>query len=388
MNRQRPLSAFPHLDPRQVTGRRTHPDPLLSNGRVRLYASGRAGLFRIVAGLALPPGSTILLPAYHCGVEVEAVLRAGCGVAFYRVRFDLGIDLDHIRALIDQHTRGILVAHYFGFPQEISELAALCRQRELVLIEDCAHALYSRDQRGAWLGTTADYGLFSMRKTVFMPNGGAVRVNRAELPLPQPGIRYLDRSIVTSTVKSLLEYGAMGSGVPAAWARRLLHSHELRSDAATAAANDGGAVRWYYDVPSLDYRHAIAALSRWCAGAPEVREIVGRRRENYRSLAALLAPRLADRLPFPELPEGVCPLCLPLFVPQRDAVAERLAARGVHPFVFGRHPHPLLQPEQFPEATVLAAGILGLPVQQQLTERDMALVADILLQSLDEVTTS
>jgi len=379
------IQTFPTLDLKRIFTLSLDDDPVLSRESVRFYASGRAALFQIVKSLTLPPGSTILLPSYHCGVEVEAVLRAGCKVEFYRVKRDLSIDLQHLCQKITATTRGIVIAHFYGFSQKLSEIKDLCCRKGIVLIEDCAHALYSQSQQGNWLGTEGDLGLFSMRKTVFMPNGGAVRVNRNGLALPDKGKNYFNLSLLKTTVRSVLEHQAWKSGVIPDFSRWLLERHRKQSSQADGIQDlhPNQDTRWYYDVPMLAYEHDISAVSLVCTGNEQFQTIINRRRKNYLALEKLLLPRLVDRFVFPELPKGVCPLCFPLFVNQRDRIAASLTDSGVIPFVFAKIPHPLLNEAEFPELKTLADEIIGLPIHQQLTEQDMAVVADALYRSLE-----
>lgn len=384
MKNHKVIQAFPALDLHQLFNANRDYDPLLTGNRVRRYASGRAGLFHIVKSLALSEGSIILLPAYNCGVEVEAILRAGCKVDFYRVGTDLSIDLENLHKKITTNTRAIVAVHYFGFPQELSNLKQICRRRDIVLIEDCAHALYSQDEQGCWLGTKADYGLFSMRKTVFMPNGGAVRVNRKGFVLPDKGKHYFDLSILKSTVKSALENETSKPGPLADVSQRLLDLYRQKSGVNAAASdNPVDDQRWYYDVAAYGYEHDISAISLACAGGMPFQNIISQRRENYAALEKLLAPRFGDQFVYPALAPGVCPLCFPLFVEQRDELALRMTANNVLPFVFGRLPHPLLQETVFPELKTIAGSIIGLPVHQQLTEQDMSVVADTLYNVME-----
>ena len=385
MNGHPSLSAFPACDLRGVlrSRARASADPVLGVGRVRRYASGRAALYHIVKGLA--PGSEILLPSFHCGVEVEAVLRAGCRPRFYRIGKDLAADHDQIRTLITPATRAILLTHYFGFPQQLAQLRALCQSRDLLLLEDCAHALYSRDEEGNWLGSQGDYALFSMRKTSYLPNGGAVRVNRDNLAMPEAGRPYRSIKLLTGLARSLLEYEACRSGSTARFALRLLERHDNRpTDDRIAADNSPDEQRWYYDVAEFDYRHDISLLSLACAAEADCDEIISRRRHNYGQLCRLLGPAIADCALFSNLPPGVCPLCLPLVLQNRDLVVDRLNRHGVQPFVFGRHPHPLMNLSRFPETVDLSRNLLGLPLHQQLSEQQLQRVASALLDALSK----
>lgn len=385
MTRQREIHAFPQLDPCSLRAPAAVEDPVLSGPKVRLYASGRAALYRIIASRSFPPDSVILLPAFHCGVEVEAVVRAGCRPDFYRIGKNLDIDVLHLRKKLSVQTRAILVTHFFGFPQELDDIREICRRRDILLIEDCAHALYARDKQSRWLGTHGDYALFSMRKTVFMPNGGAARVNRNGFALPDRGRRFNSPAIYKSAFRSVLEQQASQPGFFGRTAERVLdlHKHAFPSASIQPGSTLGNNPRWYYDVAAFDYEHDIAPFSKLCLKGLQPEQIIARRRHNYEQLATLLRPRLARQLVFSELPDGACPLCLPLFAEQRDLVVEKLADRKIMPFVFGRHLHPLLDTAAFPEAAQLSGSILGLPVHQQLTDQDLATIADTLCSVLE-----
>lgn len=382
MKYQKIIHAFPSLDMRKLSAGRTHGDPLLTGSGASFYASGRAALFHIVKSLNLPEESVILLPSYNCGVEVEAVLRAGCKVDFFRVKNNLLIDTDHLAGKISARTKAIVAAHYFGFPQDVAVLKELCAGRDLVLIEDCAHALYSRYGNGRWLGTEGDFGLFSMRKTVSMPNGGAALVNRKDLAPPGKGMKKTAPGLLKGIARSILENEAARSGITSRISWRLLALHEQR--AATACGTTPNATedpRWYYDVPMFDYQNDIALFSLFCVGRERFDDVIAARIRNYAALEQILKERLPCDFVFQNLPEGVCPLCLPLFVAERDTVADRMSGHGVVPFVFGRHPHPLVSAGEFPEITSLSDTIIGLPVHQQLALDDMELVADAFITS-------
>jgi len=380
------IRSFPSLDVRKVCNRRAANDPILGKERVRFYASGRAALYHIVKSMNIPAGGVILLPSYHCGVEVEAVLRAGAGVEFYSIGQapSLRYDFNELTGKIGSKTKGIVVVHYFGFPQEMAELRHACREMNIALIEDCAHAMYSRHPEGEWLGTHGDYGVFSMRKTVFLPNGGAALVNSSQVADPENGEKHFDVTLLKSTVKSMLEYKANCGGIFSELSGKILSlAGRCSSDSVLSGNGNGtGNQRWYYDVPRFDYRKGISALSLLCAGNGDVDEIIERRRRNYLALQKRLDKSLADDFVFPELPEGTCPLCFPLHVRNRDKVAIRMAERGVEPFIFGRTFHPLLKDHEFPETKFLSDSIISLPVHQQLTEENLREISDVFFASL------
>lgn len=382
MNHRKTIQAFPSLDIRKLFAGRAHGDPVLSATGIRFYASGRAALFHAVKSLHIPPGSIILLPSYNCGVEVEAVLRAGCKVDFFRVKSDLCIDMDHVAGKISTGARAIVVPHYFGFPQELTRLKELCSRMGIALMEDCAHALYSRNSMGKWLGTAGDLGLFSMRKTVYLPDGGAVLVNRKGFVIPDKGAWSCRPGLLKMLAKSILEHEAHRDGIASEASRWLLNTFRKFAAASDTSHGLGAAddLGWYYDQPILGYEKGMSAVSAFCAGKEAYGDIVAARRSNYAVLEQILNKHRGDFV-FQNLSEGVCPLCLPLHVSQRDAVVSRMNSHGVVPYVFGRCPHPIIDKKKFPELEFLANSVIGLPVHQQLVREDMERVADAFTRS-------
>jgi len=76
-------------------------------GYTSLHSLGRAAIYWAFRGLQLNPETIVKMSAYHCGVEVQAVLDAGLQVEFYGIRPDLTIDLDDLeRRVVAQRDAG------------------------------------------------------------------------------------------------------------------------------------------------------------------------------------------------------------------------------------------------------------------------------------------
>jgi len=386
MQKRKYIRSFPSLDKRTIFSRSNREDPILSSKAVTFYASARAALFHVIKCLNFQKTDIVLMPAYHCGVEVEAVLRAGCSVEFYPVKNDLSIDYDHLLGLFSAETRGFVAVHYFGFPQDTSRLREICDEKKVVLIEDCAHALYSRESNGKWLGTIGDYGVFSMRKTIFLPNGGAALTNTQKLGMPTRGKSNFDRSHVTTTFRSLLEYEQQRDGTAASLSHAILAKYKQLSSSEIQGfeSNAHQDSRWYYDVPLFDYGNDISIISRLLLAKEDFRKLIALRRRNYEILQERLRRRLNLTFFFDFLPDGVCPLFLPVLVTERDLIASRMIERGVEPFIFGRLLHPKIPKEGFETANYLADHVMALPIDQQLTVEDMSTVADVFIDAMKD----
>jgi len=127
--------------------------------------------------VAFPPSSS---PGKH-GARAVVLSRcrdrhaahAGHKLTFYRIADDFSADLDDVEERIGEDASALFVIHYFGFPQRLGPIKALCDRHGLKLIEDCALSLFSRDEEGP-LGRVGDLALYSVYKTLPVPHGGFV----------------------------------------------------------------------------------------------------------------------------------------------------------------------------------------------------------------------
>lgn len=78
--------------------------------------------------------------------------------------------------------------------------------------------------------------------------------------------------------------------------------------------------------------------------------VVHERRRNYLYLSHALADVLGARLAFETLPEDVCPLCLPVVVPNRSRVVAVLRSLGINVGPWWAGFHTKFSWDGFPEA--------------------------------------
>jgi dTDP-4-amino-4,6-dideoxygalactose transaminase len=135
---------------------------------------GRAALLMALRAVApgLHAGDQVCVPNFICRQAVDAVRQAGAVPVFFPVRRDLTVDAAGFCSAFTSQTRAAIVAHYFGCAlQNIAELAAVCRERGVPLIEDCAQALGAR-LNGRPAGTFGDVAVYSFTKSDWCYGGG------------------------------------------------------------------------------------------------------------------------------------------------------------------------------------------------------------------------
>ncbi len=148
-----------------------------------LFASGREALLALFYAIDLKPGEEVIVQGYTCVVVPNAVSAAGGVPVFADIdRETLNLDLQNIGQLITPRTRAIICQHTFGIPSETEKLRALCDERKLLLIEDCAHVL--PDENGPKeIGYHGDALLlsFGRDKAISGITGGAILVKSSEI---------------------------------------------------------------------------------------------------------------------------------------------------------------------------------------------------------------
>ncbi len=363
---QKFVPALPTLWPGMLLGRprQTEAVPFAApNARYFYFARNAVWLAVKMLGLE---GGEVLVPAYHHGVEVEALIDAGAKVRFYRVDARWRVDVADLARRIGPATRAVYLIHYAGFPGPVEALRALCDERGLPLIEDCALSLLSSDG-SVPLGGTGDVAVFCLYKTLPVPNGGAMVINGPrplsvpELPAPSGW------STASHALSSMLQNLELRAGVLGHWVRSAVRNVG-RGTARAASLERVATGTQHFRREHVDL--GISPLSLKIARSLDLRGVVEARRRNYFYLLAQLRGMATPVVS--ELRPGVCPLFFPIRVGDKAEVMARLKLWGVETVDFWRHFHPECPEAEFPEVAELRNTVLEVPCHQDLGPEQMA----------------
>ena len=138
-------------------------------------SSGTAALDIAMAACGIGAGDEVIVPAFTFIATIEGVLQAGAVPVFADIDETLCLDPESVRDRITERTRAVLPVHMCGSMARIDELASLCAESDLRLIEDTAQAV-GASFHGRSLGTFGDIGCYSFDpvKTITCGEGGAV----------------------------------------------------------------------------------------------------------------------------------------------------------------------------------------------------------------------
>jgi dTDP-4-amino-4,6-dideoxygalactose transaminase len=316
-------------------------------------------------------GKEVLFPAYCCGVDLLAMLAAGARPRFYPVHEGMRVDAREVVSMIGPETKAIYLIHYFGFPGPIDELSDACRNREVLLIEDCALSLFSKSGNRP-LGSFGDAAVFSLYKTLSVPSGGALIVNNGH----RSGMSARNGPPFISTLThlvSLLETGWDVRNVK--WGQKLTTAVRAAGRKVKRSVKAEPVIEVLTDAfdPSVA-RFRMSRISHWIIKRTDPETVVQARRSNYRYLDERL--RQIATAVFSDLPEGVCPLFYPVLFQDNRAAMQRLWNKGVQAWAWWWPSPALLEGHAFPEVDFLRRSVVAIPCHEGLDQETLRFLAD------------
>ncbi|WP_410610154.1 DegT/DnrJ/EryC1/StrS family aminotransferase [Amycolatopsis sp. lyj-109] len=320
--------------------------------QVASISSCTAGLF-IAAKLAdLGPDCEAVLPTVSYVAAGNAVAATGARPVFCDVdERTLNPTVDDVEAALTKRTRAVVLLHYGGYPGDVVEIARLCRERGILLIEDSACSVASRAGEQA-CGTVGDIGLWSFdsMKILVTGDGGMLWARDPEMVARARKLAYLGLEQFSGLSQApLVDSRWWEFEVSSFSGRSVMNDMQaamglVQLPKVEAFVKRRRAVAEFYDrelvdltgvrtPPPLPADHRSSYYLYWVQMEPEVRDRVAKtlldrgiyttfrypalhRVRAYGSAASLpRAERAVDRT-----------LCLPLHQALTDADVERIAA--------------------------------------------------------------
>ena len=345
------------------------PAPAAGAPRPLSFFWARNAIFYSLRALGISPGAHVLLPAYLCRAAVEPFEVFGADVEFYSISRACQPDFAELESRITPRTVAILVAHYFGFPQPIDKLRALCDRHHLYLIEDCAHVLQG-SFGGQPLGTFGDAGVFSWRKFLPIYDGGDLWL-RKRSEVPPPAWQKESLAFTLKVAKSLVDKRIENSsGILAkyfSWAIESLKSFgkSLRGKSGDAPLFALDSNRATFD--TLLVNQKISRVSNWLRKYSDVPVIAAKRRANFQFLRDHLRDLPGVTLLHVDLPDSICPWIFPVFLNGVPSAHLRLQEEGIPAVNWSGVRPTAVDSSVFPDADFLYDNLVFLPVHQDLT---------------------
>lgn len=309
-----------------------------------------AGLYLALKALNIGPGDEVIVPTWTFAATSHVVEWAGATPVLCDVLpSTLTIDPDQVERLFTPRTRAVMPVHLAGYPCEMEPLREVVEGRDIVIVEDAAHAFGTRygEKLIGSFGSAAVFSFYATKNLACGEGGMLVTSDRA----------------LAEEVRRLSYFGINKE----AWQQR-------------------GKDSWYYEIAEMGYKFNMDSMHA-ALGLVQLQKI-DRLNARRLELARLYHDNLRG-LGFPEydprhrhtyhlfmvtLPDGV----------SRDRTIAGLKAQGIgssvhyiplhlHPYFTTRFPAEL-----FPVATAFSDRTLSLPMYPSLSDEEVLYVCKAL----------
>jgi len=293
-----------------------------------------------LTALGIGQGDEVITTPMTAFATTLAILRAGATPVFADIDASSALlDPESVERCITPRTRAVLLVHLYGHMHGMERWQALCRERELLLLEDCAQAHLASEQ-GRMAGSFGAWGAFSFYPT-----------------------------------KNL---GAIGD------AGMLVTSDDELARKARTLRNYGQSERYHHPVRGLNSRLDELQAALLAERLAWLERFTARRREIARTLHAELRNPLVAPLAPPSHAENHVHHLFVVRCARRDELSAFLKARGVDSLI--HYPVPVHRqepcvglprdPRGLAGAEQHASTCLSLPCHPQLGDEQLAQLID------------
>lgn len=353
-------------------------------------SSGRAAIALALEHSNITDEDEVLVPAYHCESMVSPIRWRKATPVFYKINTDTSIDEQDIESKINQNTKAIIATHYFGFLQNLNTLRKICDKHNILLIEDCAHALFGQKNEIP-VGSTGDYAIASSMKFFSVYDGGILTSNNSNINniiLTKPPISFALKTIFNVIERSIK---AKRLGIAGKIIEQLLHLKSFvwktskrlfnkpHSHIVGPSSSDGGHSldpSWLHTSASFFSKHIIEHADYY--------HIIQQRRLNFQLLNKALHHLNGLKPLYSSLPEATVPLVYPVFVEQPSKHFANLKSEGIPIWRFGEFLDSSIDENVCPNSVRLSAHIFQFPCHQELTTQEVKWMISVIVKEFSQ----
>lgn len=335
---------------------------------VALFQSGRVALYEVLKSFGIGTGDEVIIQAFTCVAVYNSVSWTGATAVFSDIDDSLNISPKDTEALITKKTKAIIVQHTFGNPADMTALAALSKKYNILLIEDCAHAL-GATWKGKPVGSFGDAACFSFGRdkavssvwggaAIIREKNAALRLRQKEEAYPYPSGTWIFQQLLHPILFSLI-LPLYQSGLGKAMVAFFVWAHVISKPVDPREYTGGFPKEYLHRYPNALAQLLIPQLQR-------LDESVALRQQASTEYARSL-DSLYRQIP---IRTGASLLRYPVYCTNRDVVYQQAKRNGV---LLGTWYSHVVDPKavdltaigytvgQCPKAEYAAANILNIP---------------------------
>jgi perosamine synthetase len=165
----------------------------VANGSCFTTMNGCAALELSAQLCRFEPGDEVVMPSHTFTASAYPYLKKGARLVWADVDLQTRVlTAESIEAVLTPRTRAVVVVHLYGYVADMPAIAALCKKRGLLLIEDAAQSI-GAEVDGRKSGSFADMAIFSFhshKNLTTLGEGGMLYVRDPKLAALVPMLRH------------------------------------------------------------------------------------------------------------------------------------------------------------------------------------------------------
>jgi dTDP-4-amino-4,6-dideoxygalactose transaminase len=246
-------------------------------------ANGMDAIELALRALDIGPGDEVITTPMTAFATVLAVLRAGAVPVFADIDDETSLlSLQSVQRCLSPRTRAVILVHLYGQIRDMESWVTLCREAKIELVEDCAQSHLARwnGRPAGSFATVSAYSFYPTKNLGAIGDGGAVVTRSAEIARrismlrnygqseryvhPVAGMNSrldeLQAALLTERLKWLPEFTRRRQAIAATYFKRLHHPQV----APMAAAAQAEAHVYHLFVVHCEVREALQNHLKLC----------------------------------------------------------------------------------------------------------------------------
>lgn len=350
------------------------------SGNATLVYKGREAIELALKSLDLPQDSEVALNGFTCFVLYEAVVKAGLKAKFFDIDKSLNFSARTLEQALKKspQIKAVVIQNTLGYPCEIEEIERVCRENNLVLIEDLAHSVGAKYKGGEEVGTVGKVVIlsFSQAKIIDGVSGGAIilKKSKKEFELKKVSLRQqlLDRFYPLKTWEIRTTYSlGLGKLIHFVLKKLNLLSRPVEGD------YYGGHNLSHWQAKLVEYSLSQLAINL----------------EHRRKIARIYSQKISKRALSKKIVDLIdlsSNLRFPIFVEKRIKLIEFLERNGIYlsdiwydaPVAPKRYLRQTAYKGECPNAEKISETILNLPTHKNVSEKTALFISSKINQWL------
>lgn len=131
------------------------------DSKIMSFYNWRSAIYHTLKMIWVTSNDEVIVSWYTCVSVSNAVIQSWAKIIYSDIdAVNLWLDINILKKNITKNTKAIIVQHTFWKPSDIKEIISIAKDNNILVIEDCAHSLWSRvDWKKLW--SFWDFSIFS-----------------------------------------------------------------------------------------------------------------------------------------------------------------------------------------------------------------------------------